>query len=244
MKALFNQIVGIDQTGAIDSKGRFRPLYGVTLSLDADGAVLSHVAEHLPRLDFNRWRMTSDRTLILVDAVLGLPESMWRPNESIRDLFALTRDLTQFGIKGGEEFFLKLYADRTGHKLLDKVSADELRESERVHNAQSLFRSKPYQRNVQTGTLRVWHELSQQNLGDVAIWPHDPVRANHKLVLAEGYPVIFKDHVLPALPDFDNPNFRDAGRLAWGARELMLTQKNFLHDLSSREGAIFSIHSG
>ena len=244
MNPLFNQIVGIDQTGALDSRGRFRPLYSVTLRLDARGSILSHVIEFLPNLDLSRWRNSPCRTLILVDAVLGLPELLWQKKEKIRDLFSLTKGLTQFGMKGGEAFFSNLYQERSGKKLAAQLSPTEFRKCDLIHGAHSLFRSKPYQRNVQTGTLRVWHELSRQNLDDVAIWPFDRVTRDAQLVLVEGYPTIFKNQVLPTEVEFENPNFRDAGRLAWGAREQMMTQKCFLAEFKTREGAIFSMHPG
>lgn len=239
MEQFFNRIIGIDQTGALDSRGQFKPLYGVTLSLNRSGKVSSFKAELLPTLDLNQWRNQSGRTLIVVDSVLGMPKSLLKKNESIRDLFLLTKKHKCFGLKAGQVFFSGLYRDRMGVRLPKKVSNLELRECDRIADANSLFRSMPYQRNVQTGTFRVWHELSKQLLHDVAIWPFDSV-SKQTLVLAEGYPKLFRNMRLPDCSSFDDPNFRDAARLAWGARNLMLKNPYFLKSSRSKEGGILS----
>lgn len=220
----FGQVVGVDQTGAVVAsgprKGEFQPLYVARIELDrslttrrlvlkTERSSLSELIEQALALDARTW--------ITIDAVLGLPRSVQLPGETLWDWVDLAR-VAKPGRAGAEIFFEDLLRARG---IARAPGAPLLRRCEQLARAQSLFSPRPYQRNVQTGTLRVWKELAglasvvRKQLG---IWPWVDERGSPpvapKVILAEGYPRLWRGRAEPRLPGALDPNFRDAQQLA------------------------------
>jgi len=116
---------------------------------------------------------------VLVDAVLGLPlditTQIQKPGGNMADWFeqALAHHERRLGLKRpargrdpAEDFFATLLK-RAG------VGGVPTRECERLAGANSVFVPRPYQKNVQTGTYRIWVELGAAlKGGDQFSFPH------------------------------------------------------------------------
>lgn len=173
-------VVGIDQTGAATRGGRgAKPLPGVHLRHDGTQWTLSTTT--FPSLSAEALGATG-ATLVCVDAVLGLPETAWPltgcpPNaDGLRTLFRHAADAARgYGRAPAEAFFGTF-----------DPGGDGLRVQDRQLGAQSVFRSVPYQRQVLTGTYRVWRDLgrSPEAFSLHGFEPPDPGRPH----LAEGWP--------------------------------------------------------
>ncbi len=60
------------------------------------------------------------------------------------------------------------------------------REIEKQLSANSVFTSRPFQKNIQTGTYRTWKDLSL-DIDKINIWPHLNYNSEY-FTLIEGYP--------------------------------------------------------
>ncbi len=119
------------------------------------------------------------RLRVLVDAVLGLPAAITaqiqRSGASLAGWFEQARvhherrlglGLLARGRDPAEDFFAALLK-RAG------VSGVPTRECERLSGANSVFIPRPYQKNVQTGTYRIWVELGAAiHRGEQFSFPH------------------------------------------------------------------------
>jgi hypothetical protein len=148
-----------------------------------------------------------ERIVTLVDCVLGLPSPMRRGHESIRDLLTLAKSFNDqitipMGRKRAAAFF---------HQLLRESNFQgapgerwPLRHCERLTASNSVFQEHPFQKNVQSGTYRIWCELGYSLDSGPAcqprLWPHDyQDSAGGKIhgigfpemVIAEGYPSLY-----------------------------------------------------
>jgi hypothetical protein len=126
------------------------------------------------------------RVALLIDSVFGLPSTVWpfdkAPGaETLWHLFARTaldtNERKGFGLKPAAHFFEELLnsahghlprakaqlSPASGHSLIrrDGTPITDLptRTCERLAGANSVFRTRPYQRNIQCGTYRIWRDL-------------------------------------------------------------------------------------
>jgi hypothetical protein len=188
LQADFQVFLGIDQTGAVrpGSRGlRARPLHWAALEVGARQVRLVLPQTRLERfhldsiefgLDAARLASSSSpRIAVLLDCVLGLPlESL----EWGAALDRLASEPEQFGRAPAQQFF---------SSLLGSDPRLPTRLCEEWAQANSVFREKPYQKNIQTGTFRLWRDLvSDPRREEWTIWPFD--RSRGRFTLFEGYP--------------------------------------------------------
>lgn len=184
-----NLVVGVDQTGAAQLGGlKAKPLpcalarrtrngewtvralafSGRKLSLASfDGASIERACE-----DAGWPGAFGTDSMIVVDCVLGLPYSSGA-SEGVDALWALfaeaARDVdarSGFGRVQAETFFSEL-AHRRGFGSGPPFPA---RACEARARANSVFQARPYQKNVQCGTYRIWRDLGRSLAIDGARW--------------------------------------------------------------------------
>lgn len=159
-----NFFIGLDQTGAVNPKGHpkplplafldgrsgllrtralnGRPLTLPTFSRDALEAVLvENAVEDAHEI------VRSPKTGLFVDAVFGLPMGLKAP--SPRELFVSASQHEGYGLKAAAGFF----------KTLAPQIDYPVRRCESLAKANSVFRTHPYQKNIQCGTYRIWRDL-------------------------------------------------------------------------------------
>lgn len=189
-QADFQVFLGIDQTGAVipGSGGmRARPLHWAALMSSGDDAPRLLLPSsrlrrlHLTEIESGMESMgirTNDTELsvaVLLDCVLGLPEKSVRWIDALDEL---ARVPEEFG---------RLPAGRFFSSLLGSPHMIPTRLCEEWARANSVFRDKPYQKNIQTGTYRLWRDLvTDPRRDEWTIWPHS--RTPARFTLFEGYP--------------------------------------------------------
>lgn len=176
----FKYFLGIDQTGAIKTSGEPKPLKSCLINKETNQIktieIPQLVIDELPYLlDILEQEMTS--LAIIVDCVLGLPKAASIKNLSIWDYFRLASFQRGFGLKYGELFFSSFWNDE---------SEVPKRRCEELANANSIFKSRPFQKNIQTGSFRIWKELGAQKEG-LNIWPYPEFDPSFSWMF-EGYP--------------------------------------------------------
>jgi hypothetical protein len=210
--------LGIDQTGAIDARGRPRPLPACLLekrrfrffALPAfqRSVLASSVAASAATLE-------KSQLTIGLDCVLGLPESVgvrWR--EALRG----TLKHEGYGRKPARAYFKAL---GQGEQPRRKV--------ELLCRANSVFAEHPFQKNIQTGTFRFWKEMAQD-----ADWFFAPLLEGEKdqgrIPIFEGYPSLGWKLLLGAntrQPQALGELLRAFDRkLHWSAAEQALVEKD------------------
>lgn len=150
-------------------------------------------------------RSDSSRIHLLLDCVLGLPRDVLQfkifqnprlnqgnPLQLMEHVFALahsfvpdqSRDL--FGRKAAFEFF-KTHFPEAYPQPPKRICEIKL-------NANSVFKDKPFQKNIQTGTYRIWRDLGlslEQEGPWFKLWPHCQNQIAASLdttLIGEGYP--------------------------------------------------------
>jgi hypothetical protein len=116
-------------------------------------------------------RVRSFATALLVDCVLGLPQDVWpvgyEPGAgTLWELFAAAaRDTAErkgYGLKPAASFFASLLAESRGGDGQAPTVGTRVypaRKCEIRANANSVFRTHPFQKNIQCGTYRIWRDL-------------------------------------------------------------------------------------
>lgn len=133
-----------------------------------------------------RW----SRVAIVLDVVIGLPATCWPAwaegsgGDRPWSLFARAAATPGWGRPAGERFF---------ETLLPGASAATLprRLCEHDAGANSVFLTRPFQKNVQTGTFRVWKDLAGGEGGArwANVWAFDRrVAVRSAPWIFEGYP--------------------------------------------------------
>lgn len=181
-----NIYIGIDQTGALQSNGSVKALpcsiirktrsgLDATVNISLKNLDLESVSEFINYKDLHR-------TLIIVDSVLGIPYRH-TTNKPLRTLF---KEASKF------KFDNKSFGAQTAHKFFNTIVRNQkfqgipTRQAETIANANSIFRLKPFQRNIGCGTFRIWKNLSaDQNW--YSLWPAEKYVQN-TCTIAEGYP--------------------------------------------------------
>lgn len=137
---------------------------------------------------------------ICLDCVLGLPAIIYDGlakilgtdfkndefgstlvSAPIRRFMKLTADFPGFGRKPASEFFRYLLKNQN----IDQIPK---RQVEVLCNANSVFKEKPFQKNIQTGTFRLWKEISLSN--EQFYFPYLETKPSNKnsVPVFEGYP--------------------------------------------------------
>lgn len=252
-------IIGIDQTGACKKNGEEAKALPVVLGFkknhqwrfitSIENQKLTLKALNLAELEslLSQWNPKVDweSTAIIVDCVLGLPQSI-SPKKVRPDIWKKIFEASQFqspygnyGRKPAEEFFLKF--------LPKKAEGFPKRVCEKWSKSNSVFQSRPFQKNIQTGTFRLWRDIGQAGKPWAKIWPYDLIEPSLRSKgpwLFEGYPsliwqkylscrhrypILLKRQATKKLKEFEVddweiltkcPDHADAFVLSWGAAYL------------------------
>jgi len=196
----FELVVGVDQTGAKVSGGGAKPLPTAIMIKSKKGWKL---LVPLMLKSFNKkniesllceFKLTVDWSAILIvaDCVLGLPEKIVGSKDPLTILRSSMSKASVFegvGLKAGESFFLTCFPN-----ALEKDDSCLVRRTEKNLGCLSVFKNKPFQKNVQTGTYRIWSDLGKEKeYLNFNIWPYE--KGSGRAYLCEGYPAHAKEVV-------------------------------------------------
>ncbi len=190
----FDFIIGIDQTGATTAKGIPKPLtcslidnrkqqspknhFELRIKSLTEKEIYNLIQNHTD-LDFEA--ITKLKILIVVDAVLGLPQSC---KIKMHKILTAVKDY---------EFNNKAYGAKTAFQFFNSFSKD-LKNPERtvevLTKANSVFNLHPFQKNIGCGTYRILKDLSLDTTW-YQIWCHQPTNSKTNVVIAEGYPSFY-----------------------------------------------------
>jgi hypothetical protein len=219
----FRVFLGVDQTGATDQKKRAKPLpvavlfqNGTSVSPSAWKLLYSSNGKRLqiPRLtkqeleiftNIHVPKVDSKNPLggmaLILDSVFGLPESVWpRSQAGSEDLFRLFQGAQRFSYQGkhlgrdtAEAFFLQFLTEKQKQSWPQRLCE--------VHSgANSIFRTRPFQRNIGCGTFRIWKELGEASEKWFQIWGFDSPKSLKKPLekpwIFEAYPSLFWKKIL------------------------------------------------
>jgi hypothetical protein len=179
----FATFVGIDQTGAVVG-GVPKPLPAARLA--PDGSLAIGKLAHADRASIVELAGTEADLAIVVDAVIGLPARCWRGNgaDDVWALLGRTHRVPGYGRAAAESFFHPFIP--SSRSRADAAAALPRRACEIAADANSVLTTRPYQKNVQTGTFRIWKDLTRDAARWVSLWPFEARRARPWLF--EGYP--------------------------------------------------------
>lgn len=209
--------LGVDQTGAVDGRGRAKALPSCLL-IENEVRFFSLTSFDSIALEKRVPKEALTKLLICIDCVLGLPDEM---NVSWRQALDLTKQYEGYGRSVAQEYFRSLGNGsilRRGVEVLCK--------------ANSVFQEQPFQKNIQTGTYRFWKDMAKD-----PDWFSAPLVAGERnegrVPVLEGYPtllwkVLFKVNARsPAkLPELLKEHFP---KLRWTdeSQELVLKDPNY-----------------
>ena len=221
--------MGVDQTGAVARGGAaWRPL-PTAIAVEGDSGLVHLFASERTAASFRPLSLASfsrtevlgslarvavepsrnARIRVLVDCVLGLPSVMTSQNRKPLPLRAALLQAVEYfasleregmpsrGRGPAEEFFARILRE-------SGQSGIPTRLCERLAGANSVFKSRPYQKNVQTGTYRIWVELGQELLANRSfIFPHHEADrpldlGQPKLLIEESWPSLLWKTLLGA----------------------------------------------
>lgn len=200
----FSCFVGIDQTGAALSQGRrARPLECAVLH-QAPGSRHSRrwqlTSHRLPSLDseslhtlfreLKLGHLAHSQVALIVDCVVGLASgiSTREPWELMRRthlpaLSAAGVPYPKFGRASAEAYFAGILGEMAPTSPLPR------RQCEVLASANSVFLTRPFQKNIQTGTYRIWKDLSTGEDQWLNFWPfQDVAKARQLSWFFEAYP--------------------------------------------------------
>ncbi len=188
-----NKIFGIDQTGAANGSSRAKPLKACEIILDSNEEILNVTFFKIS--EFGIWIKKLDPNFtnhIFIDCVLGLPIELYNidSTRTLRDWILETKDfqfeMHKYGRKASEAFFTEVLRFYNLSSLYPPKRAVEV-----SLKSNSVFTTMPYQKNIQTGTYRIWKELGAA-LQDVVLWPSDfYLRDEASTIMYEVYPSFF-----------------------------------------------------
>jgi len=216
-----NLCLGVDQTGAVARGGlTWKKLPAARAYLDQRGIQVQVLNPHsgapfeldsfstagLMKVIQTEGPSRIEQTRVLVDCVLGLPASIttqiplppplsptaeplrWALKAAAqhhRD--CLRKGVPARGRPAAEAFFLELFRQSGLEEIPERAC-------EKKAGANSVFRARPYQKNVQTGTYRIWVELGLELLSEQGAldlqFPHheDSVGISRKISVEESWP--------------------------------------------------------
>jgi hypothetical protein len=176
--------IGIDQTGAVNSKGKPKKLPMAVLSFqNQEWQIETHFIRGLHAEEFKHLK---NLKIIAVDSVLGLPHKVFPKNKTLRDLFkqALGFEFNKkaYGMEAAYQFFQTFLQNKIQNEFPTRVC-------EQLAKANSVFQKHPFQKNIGCGTFRIWKELGQ-NSDWFHLYPQDGdfSKLTKKPVIMEGYP--------------------------------------------------------
>jgi hypothetical protein len=185
---MFKLILGIDQTGATDHKGKPKKLH-CTL-IDAHKFNRSKKLDIYSNLTLESLNLHSvtelisnqvgsfknQSVLICIDTAFGLPADL---DVNFKEIFAYSKsyrnEQKDFGALTAHHFF----------NSFRKNSHIQKRRIEVLTKANSVFNLKPFQRNIGCGSYRSIKELAQ-DMTWFNLWPFQ--KLTKQFVFAEGYP--------------------------------------------------------
>ncbi len=187
----FDFIIGIDQTGATTAKGIPKPLTCSLIDNRKKQNPKNHFEHKIKSLtkneiynliqnhiDLDLKAVTKLKILIVVDAVLGLPQSC---KVKISQILVTVKDY---------EFNNKTYGAKTAYQFFNTFCENQKkpeRTVETLTKANSVFNLHPFQKNIGCGTYRILKDLSM-DVTWYRIWGHQPINSKTNIVIAEGYP--------------------------------------------------------
>ena len=124
-----------------------------------------------------------------------------------------------------------------------KATRKEFRDADLLTGAQSVFRPYPFQRNIQTGTYRIWRDLAEETAFE--FWPWKTPETSKKSLIAEGYPSLWAKSVF-GLKSRDAKEFLEACREMPGGVEVHISsqdQKRILKSGEALDSAILALGS-
>jgi hypothetical protein len=142
--------------------------------------------------------------IVAIDCVMGLPTGVpcnphWGQGRSmLLQLFLEAahhqnqlklRGDAPYGMEASRSFFRKLYPD--GAQDQKRPPRPPQRWVENLLRANSVFRERPFQKNIQSGTYRIWADLGESShLDRLHFWPFDHVARCQagECVFVECYP--------------------------------------------------------
>ena len=169
--------LGVDQTGAARRGGKSAAPLPVALAerrgerrLKVELGSIESATETKLR-EFIGEAAFDSSVGILLDCVIGLPSAFWGRvlgEEAIWKLMRSTRNCV--GPRG------ELFGRAVAQKFFSTIwegAAEQIpkRRCERLARSNSVFQVHPFQKNIQTGTFRIWRDLSQSNDEWARIWP-------------------------------------------------------------------------
>lgn len=197
--------IGIDQTGASASGGKkAKPLpmcvavrrgYSqwrfLTMDADRRPLMLDRFHPECLREKFERLKIEPDwgKTAFIVDCVLGMPKLLKSAPTKVKPYLwgffekavGFSKDGKEFGREVAEAFFSE-FLPPNGEKYPRRFC-------EEVSGSNSVFQTKPYQKNIQTGTFRLWKDLGSVGRPWVHIWPFESRQKSTSWPwMFEGYP--------------------------------------------------------
>lgn len=201
--------VGVDQTGRATAGGReAASLPAVSLVPEGDAYVLhEHALSGLTPRALEGLSLPPGDWHLVVDSVF------WplggRGAGRLWELFAAAARFEhqgrRFGRDVAEAFFAQLQPPGPLPRRACEVAA----------GANSVFASRPYQRNIQTGTFRVWKDLGTHAEPWLNLWPFAEAAAPGLPWLYEGYPSLAWKRLFSEVSPTGPPARRSDALRAW-----------------------------
>lgn len=183
---------GIDQTGATLNRTKAKPLKACKIFIEKN-LLFNIKFFYIDRLgDWISNLNTNHKHHIFIDCVLGLPIDLFHSNNDlqIRDWIKTAEHFQDqgrsYGLNVSEKFFDNI-------KKFYQINSKEYpkRTTEIKFNSNSVFTTRPFQKNIQTGTFRIWKEIAPV-LNQIIIWPIDFYLKNElNTTIYEVYPSDF-----------------------------------------------------
>lgn len=209
----FSTFLGIDQTGATDSKGLPKPLPVALVYKTSQSwkLVFSHQGKRLDIPSVTRESLLQllhqfphpgrdlSRTALIMDSVFGLPQAQFPlksgGSDSLFDIFKSASKFTYLGKAYGrdtaEKFFAQFLKNHRGSLLPRRLCEEK-------SGANSVFLTRPFQRNIGCGTFRIWKELGAAPEKWFQVWGFDEAELHVQdgPWIFEAYPSLFWKKVL------------------------------------------------
>lgn len=213
----FTHFLGVDQTGATDTKGKPRPLpvalifqsgakWKLVFSRAGKRLEISRVTREELQIFFSELPypdLNLSTTALIMDSVFGLPESSWpRSRQAVahgsEGLFQLFQKAASFEYAGkhfgrdtAEAFFGQFLSEKNSRSMPQRLC-------ETASGANSVFRTKPFQRNIGCGTFRIWKDLGSAPQKWFHIWGFDQPTSQPRKGpwIFEAYPTLFWKKIL------------------------------------------------
>lgn len=175
--------IGVDQTGAVQKNGIPKPLPIAVVHTAQKPILFAGYIPTFSNIEIQKFLSSHIQTdfkkqdiQILMDCVLGLPQDIYTNQKSFRDFLHLALKYDGYGRVPAQHFFRKIRQDQP---ILS-------RKAETLAKANSVFIEHPFQKNIQTGTFRLWKELGS-DLENFYI-PYMEPKKSKAYKIYEGYP--------------------------------------------------------